>query len=187
MTDLGVVRVVVLEDEFADVVDVEVVRLAVAEAVVRELRVLDRDRAVRAVAGEDAVFVVVEVAVTNGEVRAFLANAGAVLIDHFGAEKFDVLDRRVVARNDPNRFAAVVFPGRIELGETSHASQSQAVLVHGANIARVRARIDFDDVSVTGRRDGRTRRRVCFSGTNLKRRGRYRGSSTQTGDNQESC
>ncbi len=186
VSNFAAVRVVVLEDEFGDVVDVEVVALPVAETVVRKLGALDRDGAVRIVAGENPVLVVVEVATANRQIGAFLPNACAVLIGHRCPDELDVLDDRVVASDDPSRLAARVFPGRIDLRQTPNATKSQAVFAPTTNIPRITPRIDLDQVSVTRRRDGRARSSVGFSRTNLQRRCRSKRSRRHASENQES-
>ena len=78
--DLGVVRVVVLEDELSNVVDVEVMGESVTETIVRELGALDEDGAVRRISGQDPILIVVEEAIADRQVRPLLTNPSAVLI-----------------------------------------------------------------------------------------------------------
>src|SRR5262245_38480872 len=107
-------------------VDVHVVRKPVACAVVSELGALDQDLAACVVAGEDAVLVVVERAASHREVLALLADARAVLVNHLGPGELDVLDRGVIASDDPDGFALRALSGGVDPGAAAHASEREA-------------------------------------------------------------
>src|SRR6476620_6028568 len=115
MADLGVMRVVVAEDQRADVSDVNVVGLAVAKAVECKLGELNRDGARERSVRENALIVVMEVAVAHGQVVALLANAHAVLVNDVRAAEFDVLNCRIGAGNDPDTFALRTLPARVNM------------------------------------------------------------------------
>src|SRR5579859_2523465 len=69
MTRFGPMRPVEAEDQRARVSDVQIMRLPVAESVMVELADLDENRAPRDIALQDSVLVIVEVAVTHGQVH----------------------------------------------------------------------------------------------------------------------
>src|SRR5689334_24349904 len=83
----------------------EIVSLAIAEPVVRELRMLDDDIARRVGPGEDAVLVVVEITVAHRETGALEPDAGAIVVGHRRAGKLQALDGCVVALDDPDCLA----------------------------------------------------------------------------------
>src|SRR5262249_32261093 len=154
---------------FADVADVDVVRLAVAEAVEGKFRKLDRDRARQRAVGKDALVIVVEIAVAHGQVVALLANSHAVLVNYVCAAELDVLYRRVGSRYDQDALALRILPAGVNMrAPAAHAADGQAVGGPGADIADIGdAGVDFDDVARDRGRNGCARRRKRLTRSHL--------------------
>ena len=177
------VRPVVLEEELAEV-EVDVVRAAarvaaVAERVVKELGVLDRDRAAGGRLGaEDAVLVVVDEAAVDDEVVAGDANAravGAVRIADVRAGELEIFDAHVVRADhvDPFVLRRMIGAGEIDLRSSSDAAQREALHVDRARVG-VGAGRDLDDVVRLRSGDRVTRLAVRLAGAHLQRRGSRR-------------
>src|SRR5437773_5536598 len=74
-----------------------------------ELGKFNHDVTSRDVAFQDALLVVVKIAIQHGEVHTRLANPGAIMAGNAGAGKFDVLYNRVGAVGYPDAFTLCVF------------------------------------------------------------------------------
>jgi len=151
-------RVAVAKRERLGRADVQVVREPLPVAVVGKLGVFDQHLACSP--RQDAVFVVMKIAVPDCQVVPFQPDPGAVLVGHAGAGELDVFDHRVVAVDHPDAFAVGVGARRIQFRPAVYASQREPVFADGADIARVRRGVDFDDVAGGGGRDGPARRGV---------------------------
>ncbi len=105
VTDDGAGEEAVGDRQGGDVTDVEIVCLAVAGAVVGEFRMIDGDgadgRRARIGAAEQAVLVVMEVVVVEGEIAGLVANARTIAVGHGGAGERHIVDGDVgVGRED---------------------------------------------------------------------------------------
>src|SRR6266404_4777654 len=96
-------------------------RHAIPVPVARELGVLDQNIASRYVALENAVLVVVEVAVTHGPIHSLRANAGAVFGSGRGAGELNVLDQEVAPGGHPDSFVLRTFLIGIDVRAPVHA------------------------------------------------------------------
>lgn len=145
----------------SDVADVDIVGAAVARAVVAELRVFDIQRHIRVAAGEDAVFIVLELAVPDDQLPAFEADAGAVVVGHARAAKLQVLDRDAAAAHHPDALSLGIGAGRDEARpRLADAAYGQAVLLPHRHVAHIVTGFDLDSVAVA--RHGRRHRQVVY-------------------------
>ncbi|OQB08054.1 MAG: hypothetical protein BWY17_05150 [Deltaproteobacteria bacterium ADurb.Bin207] len=83
--DLGVVGIIELKRKPFHVPDIKVVALTITVAVMGKLRGFDENFAFGIGTRQDAVFVVMKVAPSNGQVFSFLTNAGPIAIRNFCA------------------------------------------------------------------------------------------------------
>src|SRR5262249_11780441 len=169
VADLGVMRVVIAKDQFANVPDVNVVGLAIAKAVEGKFRELDGDGAGKRSVGENAFVVVVKKAIAHGQVVALLANSHTVLVNYVCTAEFDVLHGRVGPGYHPDAFALRVLPARVDVGPSAaHAADGQVVGGPGADVSGVgNAGINFDNVAGDGCRDGCARGRESLARPHL--------------------
>jgi hypothetical protein len=137
---------------------------------VSELGKFDQNVALGTISGKDPFFVVVEVAVTNGKIDAFLPNRCTIVVRNSGATKFDVLNYRVVACDYPNPFALGALACGINSGASiSDSSNSQPIRCPSAYIACIdTSRINFDDIARTAVLYGPTRRCIPFARPDLE-------------------
>src|SRR5688572_4714110 len=133
--------------------NVKIVAVAVTEAVMRELGMLHDNITCWTTSGQDAVLVVVEVAVAHGEARPLKADARAVVVRHLGAGKLHAFDRGVVAFDDPDGLAFCVRTVGVQPRAAGYAANGKAVLSPDCRVALVQRCIDFDDIAVA--RDAR--------------------------------
>src|SRR6059058_1098876 len=123
--------------------------------VVAEITVFDKDVAVRVGAGQDAVFIVVDEGVAQGEIGAFQAESRAVLVGYLGAQSLDVVDRNVIAAHDTSALAERVAASRIYARTAVHATDGEVVPINAANIAAIgRVAGDLERVAVLSCREG---------------------------------
>ena len=106
--------------------------LTIPRSVAREFRILDHDFAIAPVAAENAVLVVMKIAVAHGEPTPLEANASAISIDDFGARKLDVLDLYVVTLDDPDAFLFGTATGSCQPCAAADGSQYQVIFIQTA-------------------------------------------------------
>src|SRR5262249_5578512 len=149
VSDDRMMRIAILQCELVDRANVHIVRLAVAGAVVGELAVLDQDLASPPI-GENAILIVVEVAVAQREVVPLLTDPGAIRVRHGAPGELDVLNRRIVTLNDPGGFEiGNDRAGDVDLGAApTHAADGEVVDLEDAVIAVVAAGgVDLDGIA----------------------------------------
>jgi hypothetical protein len=107
VADDGAGEVAVFDGQRADVVDIQIVGVTAAVAIVRELGVVDRDVAVGIVGGEQTLLIVVEVVIVQTERAAFVAYASAVVVRYSSAGEGKIVDRdsNTGGTDIQNRFA----------------------------------------------------------------------------------
>src|SRR5580765_6931890 len=149
MADLGMVGIVVAENQFANVADIHVVRLTVAKAVERKFREFDGDCAGGRCIREYAFLIVMEVAVAHGEIVSLLAYANAIVVDYRSAAEFNVLNRGVRSRNYPDAFALGILASGVNMrAPAAYAADGEVVGGPGTDIANIgHTGIDCDDVA----------------------------------------
>src|SRR3954468_14184826 len=103
MADIRIMKIAAIDHQTGDTVDVEIMRLAVTEAVKRKLAVVDLDAADNIRRGEQSILIVVEITVVEDKVAAFVADAGAIAVDHSGSGKRKIVDCDI-AVGDENGF-----------------------------------------------------------------------------------
>ncbi len=135
MTNHGPVRIVVTEDKLGDVSDVQVMGKTVARAVVIELAEFDQDRAI-ASARENAILVVVEIAIAHRQIVPLLADAGTIHVGDGRPRELDILHGGVVGGNDPDALPPGVISRGIDHG-TACADADDCQIARGplANVA----------------------------------------------------
>src|SRR5260221_11741297 len=136
-------HVAVAQREGSRVADVEIVGVAVAGPVACELGVLDDDIARRVGTGEDAVLVVVEVAVAHRQADAFEPDAGAILLRYLRTGKLHALDRGVVALDDPDRLVFGLGAFSPQVGASADPADRKPMLPPDRGVALVDAGVDL--------------------------------------------
>ena len=140
----GVVEIAVGDRKLRDVVHVDVVRVAVAGAVVVELAGVDRNRPAVGGRRQDAVLVVVEPGAGDDQRPALVADAGPVAVWHGGAGELEVVERHVGV-DGQDRLAVGRLGHRLQLRQPAHALDRQVVPDSG-EIVGVGAGIDQDGI-----------------------------------------
>ena len=171
MAHVCVVRVVEAEDQAVHRADIEVVREAVAKAVVIELAVLDQDGARVQFTGQDPVLVVAEVAMAHDQIKPFLPDARAVLVGHAALAEFDPFHRGAIALDHPDGFIAPGHAVRFEVGQTTHAAQQQIIRLPAGDIGRVGACDDLHCIAIAHQSGNLARQDVSESGAYVPNRG----------------
>jgi hypothetical protein len=118
--------------------------IAVAEAVMKELRIFDKHAAV---AAEDSVFAIVEIAVADGNILAFLPDARAVIVCDFRIGKFDVFHNGVVSAYDKDCFPVGNNCGRFEVRELRNSPDYRVAGAPDACLVYIGAGIDFNGIA----------------------------------------
>ncbi len=179
VADIGVVEVAVVDDQRGEVIDIEVVRKAIAGAVVGELRTGDADRAGGAGVPQDAVLIVVEIAVDDDQVAALVADARAVHVGHGRAGEAQILDRHVGLRDED----ALAVGWRHGGDEVRHATDTDDgdLLGDRREVVHIGAGLHGDGVAVTRGGDGRGQRRIGLPGPDIEG-GRRPGPVVGAGD-----
>src|SRR5437016_7687792 len=121
---------------------------AVSIAVVRELRVLDEYVTAGDVTFEDAILIVVEVAVANGPVDARGANARAVFRGGGGARELDIVDHEVTAGRHPDALILRAFLIGVDVRASVDADDRQVVLGEGADVAAIEGGLNLNGIAV---------------------------------------
>ncbi len=147
---VGAGEIAVVDGDLGLAGEVDGVRLAGARAIADELGVFDVDYAVRDRA-EDAVLVVVEIALAHGQRAALVADAGPVAVIDPRAGELEGFDCQV-ARTDDERLVVAVHAGRDGLHQTGEPADpdDRQVLVRGDEFVGVSARSDADRVAIAG-------------------------------------
>ena len=123
MADDGAVGIVVAKNKLRYVPNVEIVREAVSRAIVGELAEFDQDRAISTV-GQNSFLVVMEVAIPERQVAAFLPDSSSVQVDYRCAGELNILYRCVITRDNPNRLTLGAFASSVDHG-TAGANSNQ--------------------------------------------------------------
>ena len=165
MPDYGVVKVAVIDHKRLGFVDVDIVRITVAGAVMRKLGPGDRDDVVAA-GGENAVLVIEEHAVADGKVAGVAANTRAVQVAHGGTAEAEAVDGRVGVSVE-NALAVRGFDGRNHVDHAAYGLQRDPA-GNMNEVVDVRPSLDEHGIPILGcsrcRRDGR----VCLAGADLQ-------------------
>ena len=118
-------------------------------------------------AGEDAVLVVVEVAMTHGEAQSFLPDARAVLVRHAAFGELDPLHRGAIALDHPDRLIAPAHAIGLQVRESAHATQKQVIRLPACHIGWIGACGDVHRVAVRHQCGDLAGHRVGETGTDL--------------------
>ena len=166
VTDIGVVEVAVVDDQRGDLVDIEVVRIAIAGAVVGEFRPDDADRAGGRTVRQEAVLVVEEVAVDDDQVAAFVADARAVPVGYGCTGETQVLDRDVALGDED----ALAVGWRNGGDEVRHAADTddRDVLRDRREVVHIGAGLHGDDIAVVRGGDRSGKRCVGLAGPDIE-------------------
>ena len=171
----GVVEVAVRDREIGNVIDIEVVSLAIAGTIQGEFRIVDRDRARQVGGRQQTILIVVEIDVVQRETAALVANGCAIPVRNFRATDIETVDRDVDAT------AALVDDGLAvrrghggnHLHDPSNRLQRDA-LERGDEVVGVGARLHIDGVTGLRRRHGGRDRGILLTGTDRQAKaGRY--------------
>src|SRR5882672_3955062 len=157
VSDERVMNVAETQREGPDVADVEVVGVAVTGSVARQFRTLDDDIARPIEAGQDAILVVVYVAIADRQAGAFEPDGGAVAVGYLRAGKLHGLDGGVVALDDPDPLALGLGAGRANVGAPAHAAEYEPALPPDRGVAFIDTGVDLDDIPIAGDPSGITR------------------------------
>lgn len=170
MSHVCIVGIIESEDERGGGSDVKIVGLPVTSAIPRELAILDQDMALPDIAFQDAVLIVVKIAVSDGPICSLGAKAGAVVSGYdVGPGKLHVLDGEVAAMEDPDSPVFGDFSVRFNVGAGfSDAADSQIILPEGANISFVDSGIDENGVAILRHLQRGARRGVFFTWTDMQ-------------------
>src|SRR4051794_7606841 len=117
----GVVRIAELHCEPADLIYINIVRVPVAVPVIGKFRAFNQDMAGGIVRREYPVFVVVDVASTDGQAGTNLKNGSGVVIRSGCAGKLYILDGCVIAGYRPDRAPAKCLACSVDNGPAVHA------------------------------------------------------------------
>src|SRR5579872_2500257 len=128
--------------------------LAIAEPVVIELAELDENVTGGNVTFENPFLIVVKIAVADGEVHAFGANSGAIVVEYRCSGELDVLDDHVISVDHPNAFSLGIGILSFQVRAPVHAAQGEAVGSNDANVAKVKPGVDFNHISILSHRNG---------------------------------
>src|SRR6185312_17038029 len=83
------------DGQAVDLAEIGAMRLPVAGAVMHEGRAGDRDVAAGDPAAQDAVLIVVKIAVLDREIAGLVADTGAIAVIDLRAREFETVDRQV--------------------------------------------------------------------------------------------
>src|SRR5689334_24809600 len=120
--------------------------LAVTSAVIGKLAVVNRESAGWRWCAEQAILVIMEIAIVEGKIAAFIANSGSVAIGYLCTRELKVVDCDV-AISDENRLAVRDQAGRYHRDHPAHPLQRD-VLADRDIIVDVSASLHFDRVAV---------------------------------------
>src|SRR6185312_13954414 len=170
MSDFGVMRVVVAENESADISYVHVMGLPVAESIESELCKFNGDGAGERRVSQNAFFIVMKIAIADGQIVGLLTNARSIVVRHGGAAEFDIFYCSVSAGDDPDSFALGIQASSINMStRTAHTLQGEVGSRPRAHITDISdAGVDLDGVSRCCRRDGRAWSSELFPWTHLQ-------------------
>lgn len=115
------------QGELRDVIDINIVRETVAISVVSELAALDENMAGRIVSSKNPIFVSVDVAPPDRQVRSQLPDGCSIVRGSFSPGELDVFDGCVVAGDQPSRPAAKALADGIDFRAPIHTDSHQAV------------------------------------------------------------
>ena len=156
----------VLDRELLDGARIQVVRQAVAVAVVAEVAVLDQEGPARHRGGHQAVLVVMEAAVAEREVAAFVPNPGAVLVRDLAAGEADVLDGAVRVHAQDG-LAVGRAGGRDQVDHAADADDGHLGRYIG-DVVCVGAGVHEQRVAIPRRREGRSQGGVGLRGAHAQ-------------------
>src|SRR5690606_28759644 len=151
MADAAMMEIAAAHAQTGDLADVEIMGAPVVDAVVGELRILDIEEHIGAARRQDAVLIVLELALAHGQVAFFEAYAGAVAVAYARIAEFEVLDRDGAAAHHPDALAFGVRAVRDQARPLrSDATYGEIGLLPDGDIGAVVAGLDFDGVAVGG-------------------------------------
>src|SRR5271166_180072 len=167
MPVFGFVAVGILKSKGPDLADIHVVGLPVPVPIAGKLRVFNDDIALGIRTRQDAILVIVKIAVGYSKPGPFQADRSAVLIRNRRSREFDIFNRRICPLNHPDAFTLGVLAMGVDMRAAAYALDGEIVAGPGGDISRIKSGIDFDRGAVLGDARGRTRRFQVAAGPYL--------------------
>src|ERR1044072_6809304 len=99
MTFARIVKITVVDCQISDLINIKIMSLAVTSAVIGKLAVVNRESAGWRWCAEQAILVVMEIAIVESKIAAFIANSGSVAIGYLCTRELKVVDYDVTTGN----------------------------------------------------------------------------------------
>src|ERR1039458_6504654 len=107
MAHHSIMRIIELESELMHMIDIQVMRVSVPCPIMVKFSIFNQDITCDIISGQDAVLVVMKVAMIDCQVNPFLPNSGPVIIRTGGLCKFYITHHCIITPNLPDGFSAI--------------------------------------------------------------------------------